>query len=167
MSMKLDSLEKLFIHELKDLYSAENQILETLPKMIDAAEAPELRQALKDHEKETREQVRRLEKIFRGLEYEPGGHRCVGMEGLLKEGEELIKEIDDSQVRDAALIAASQRVEHYEMAGYGVARAYAEKLAAYEAADLLQKSLDEEGAADRAMTRLAERSINFVATAIA
>jgi ferritin-like metal-binding protein YciE len=161
--MKIDTLKKLYVHELKDLYSAENQILDALPKMIEAADDDELRTAFQDHLKETKNQVSRLEKIFAGLEFEPGGPKCEGMEGLLKEGDEVIREIDVPEVRDAAMIGAAQRVEHYEMAGYGTARALAEQLGEHEAADLLAETLEEEGEADRILTRLAARSLIFPA----
>lgn len=161
--MKLDDLQKLFVHELKDLYSAENQLLKALPKMEKAAENKELKQAFAGHRKETEGHVQRLETIFETLDYKPGGQKCVGMEGLLKESSEILNEGMPADVKDAALIAAAQRVEHYEIAGYGVARTYAEKLGDYEAADLLQKTLNEEGLADQKLTRLAERNINFEA----
>ncbi|QDS99479.1 YciE/YciF ferroxidase family protein [Adhaeretor mobilis] len=161
--MKLDSLQKLFVHELKDLYSAETQILEALPKMETAATDSGLKQAFRDHLVETKSHVNRLEGIFKSLDFEPGGHKCTAMEGLIKEGEELIKSDASPKVLDAALVAAAQRVEHYEMAGYGTARAYAEKLCEHRAADELQKTLNEEGHANQKLTRLAERSINFLA----
>ncbi|QDU91740.1 hypothetical protein Pla175_51710 [Pirellulimonas nuda] len=161
--MKLDSLEKLYVHELKDLYSAETQLLEALPKMEAAATDKGLKQAFSDHLKETRGHVARLESLFKKLDFAPGGHRCAGMEGLIKEGAELLKADAPAKVLDAALISAAQRVEHYEMAGYGAARAYADKLGHHDAADELQKTLDEEGHADRALSRLAERSINALA----
>lgn len=162
--MKLDNLHKLYIHELKDLYSAENQILEAMPKMIDAASDSTLKEAFKAHAEETKSHVNRLESIFKALDFEPGGHKCGAMEGILKEGEELIKSDIAPKVLDAALIAAAQRVEHYEMAGYGTARAFAEKLGEHEAADLLQQTLNEEGLVNQSLSRLAERSINFLAT---
>ncbi len=161
--MKLDSLEKLYVHELKDLYSAETQLLEALPKMEAAASDKGLKQAFSDHLKETRGHIARLEALFKKLDFAPGGHRCAGMEGLLREGAQLFKADAPPKVLDAALISAAQRVEHYEMAGYGAARAYAEKLGDHEAADELQKTLDEEGYTDRALTRMAERSINALA----
>lgn len=161
--MKMDSLEKLFVHELKDLYSAESQILEALPKMAEAASDKDLKQAFQHHLKETQQQVSRLESIFKQLDYQPGGHKCAAMEGLITEGEELLKSDIEPHVLDAALIAAAQRVEHYEMAGYGTARAYAEKLGNHSAADTLQETLNEEGQANQKLTRLAERSINFFA----
>ena len=164
MNLKLDSLEKLYVMELKDLYSAENQLLDALPKIIDAVSDECLKTAFQKHLKETNQQVARLEKIFSKMEFSPDGHKCEGMAGLLKEGEELMKAKDiDDHVRDAALIAAAQRCEHYEMAGYGTARTYAEKLGDYEAADLLQETLNEEGATDQHLSRIAERSINFQA----
>jgi ferritin-like metal-binding protein YciE len=159
----MESLRKLWVHELKDLYSAENQILDALPRVINAVRDDELKQAYKDHEKKTREHVTRLEKIFSGLEFEPGGQRCKGMEGLLKEVADVLNGDIDESVIDAALVAATQRIEHYEIAGYGVARTFAEKLGERDAADLLQKTLEEEGLADTALTRLAERRLNFEA----
>lgn len=161
--MKLDSLQKLLVHELKDLHSAETQILEALPKMEQAATDKGLKQAFADHHKQTTQHVNRLEKIFKAMEFEPGGHKCKAMAGLLAEGEELLKADISPRVLDAALVAAAQRVEHYEMAGYGTARTYAEKLGNYDAANLLQETLDEEGTTNRNLTRLAERSINFAA----
>jgi ferritin-like metal-binding protein YciE len=161
--MNLDSLTKLYAHELKDLYSAEKQLVEALPKMIAAASNKDLKKALKNHLAATRRQVQRLDKVFARTEYSPRGHKCAGMEGLIKEGASLLKEDSEPDVLDAAIIAAAQRVEHYEMAGYGVARTYAEKLGDYKAADLLQESLEEEAQADRLLSRLAERTINFQA----
>ena len=161
--MKLDTLKKLYVHELKDLYSAETQLLEALPEMADKASDESLKRAFREHLQETERQRDRIETIFKKMEFEPGGHRCKGMAGLLDEAKDVMKDTTDSDVRDAALISASQRVEHYEMAGYGTARTYAEKLGDYEAADLLQQSLDEEGAADRKLSTLATRRINFVA----
>lgn len=162
--MKLESLHKLYVQELKDLYSAENQLLEALPKMEAAASNAHLKEAFRDHLAETKTQVERLEKIFAKLEFQPGGHKCEAMAGLIEEGSELLNSEIEPEVLDAALIAASQRIEHYEMAGYGSARAFAEQLGEHEAADVLQKTLDEEGNANRLLTRLAERSINFLAT---
>ncbi len=142
-------------------------MVDALPKMAKAASDEQLKEAFHEHLKETRGQIKRLEKIFSTLEFEPGGQRGDAMEGLIEEGEEILKEKDEMEpaVLDAALIAAAQRVEHYEMAGYGTARTYAEKLGEKEAADLLRETLEEEGAADRKLTKLAERSINFEAMA--
>jgi ferritin-like metal-binding protein YciE len=161
--MKLDSLKKLYVHELKDLWSAEGQVLDVMPRVIEAVENDDLRKALKEHAEETRAQRGRIESIFETLDFEPGGHRCAGMAGLIEELSDSLGGDVDADVVDAALIAGLQRVEHYEIAGYGVARTFAEKLGDYEAADLLQKSLEEEAAADRRLSRLAERHINFEA----
>lgn len=161
--MKLESLHKLWIHELKDLYSAENQILEALPKMVAAASHAELQTALGDHLKETRTHVARLEKIFKGLDFEPAGQRCKGMEGLLEEGKGMLTADAEPMVRDAGIISACQRVEHYEISGYGTAAAYAEILGEHEAAQLLQETLDEESGADTKLSRLARKRINFEA----
>lgn len=163
MSLKIDSLKKLFIHELKDLYSAENQILEALPKMAKAASNKDLQKAFLDHLKETKRHVARLEKIFKDFDFKPGGHHCSGMAGLIKEGEEMVQEDAPDDVKDAGLICAAQRVEHYEMAGYGCARTFARRLGYHAVADELQASLDEEGAADEHLTALATSSINFEA----
>lgn len=161
--MKLESLQKLWIHELKDLHSAENQLLEALPKMVSAASHAELQTTLGDHLKETRTHVARLEKIFKGLDFEPTGQRCKGMEGLLEEGKGILTAEAEPMVRDAGIIAACQRVEHYEIAGYGTAAAYAEILGEHEAAALLQGTLDEEAGADTRLSRLARKRINFEA----
>ncbi|MGK0189208.1 MAG: ferritin-like metal-binding protein YciE [Verrucomicrobiales bacterium] len=161
--MKLDSLEKLFVHELKDLHSAEKQMLEALPKMEEAASAGSLKKAFRDHRGETEGHLRRLDSIFEGLEFEPGGHKCKAMAGLIEEGADMIAAEADEAVRDAGLIAAAQRVEHYEIAAYGTARALAERLGNQQAADLLRETLEEEGRADRDLSQLASRSINFVA----
>lgn len=163
--MKLKTLQDLFVDELKDLYSAEHQILTALPKMIKAASAPELKAAFEEHNEVTKEQVQRLEKIFKMLKTNPKGKKCKAMEGLLEEGKELMGQDADPSIMDAGLIAAAQRVEHYEMAGYGCVRTYATLLGYKEAADLLQQTLDEEGEADKALTDLAETVINVEALA--
>lgn len=163
--MELETLEKLYVDELKDLWSAENQILKALPKMIKAASHRELKQAFTAHEKQTKEHVKRLEQVCAELGYSPRGKKCVGMEGLLKEGSDLIKERPDPDVLDAGLISAAQHVEHYEMAGYGTVRTWARLLGYDDQADILQKTLDEEGDTDKLLTGLAERSINVAAVA--
>lgn len=155
--MSVESLEKLLVHELKDLYSAENQILKALPKMAKAASNPELRKAFEKHHKQTEEQVRRIEQIFESLEGRPAGKKCVGMEGLIEEGKEILQEDMPEDLRDAALIGAAQKVEHYEIAAYGTARAFAERLGMREAVRLLQKTLDEEGETDELLTAIAQR----------
>ena len=161
--MKLESLHDLYVDELKDLYNAENQLLKALPKMAKASSDPELQTAFEDHLEETSGQVRRLERIFKKLHVTPKGKKCKAMEGLIEEGKEVIDEDAEPSVRDAALIAAAQRVEHYEMAGYGCVRTYARLLGYEEAADLLQATLDEEAAADKKLTELAETIINVAA----
>jgi ferritin-like metal-binding protein YciE len=158
--MKLESLEDLYVDELKDLYSAENQLLKALPKMAKAASAPKLSKAFESHLKQTRDHIVRLEKIFKKLGGSPKGKKCKAMEGLLEEGKDVMAEDADEAVRDAALIGSAQRVEHYEMAGYGCVRTYARLLGYDDAANLLQKTLDEEGATDKALTKLAEATIN-------
>lgn len=161
--MALENLHGLFVHELKDLYSAENQILKALPKMVDAATSEELAQAFAKHLHETEGHVQRLETIARDLDVSPRGKKCVGMEGLLKEGKEVMQEEAAEWVMDAALIGAAQRVEHYEMAIYGTAREHAFRLGMMQAAELLQQTLDEESAADKKLTEIAESSINALA----
>jgi len=158
--MKHDSLKDLYVEQLKDLYSAENQILKALPKMAEAASHPELRTAFQEHEQMTREQVRRLEQVFDDLGAKPSGHHCKGMEGLLKEGDELLKMDIESDVLDAGLITAAQRVEHYEIAGYGTVRTWAERLGFDNHAQLLQQTLDEEGQTDERLTMIAETVVN-------
>lgn len=158
--MDLNSLDDLLLHELKDLHSAEKQLTKALPKMAKAASSPKLRQAFERHLGETEQQLERLERIFERLEAKPGRHKCKAMEGLIEEGSELIKEDGEPAVKDAALIAAAQRVEHYEIAGYGAARTYAEMLGHSEAARLLQTTLDEEKATDAKLNDLALSEIN-------
>lgn len=159
--MELQTLEDLYVEGLKDLYSAENMIIKALPRMIKEASHKELKRAFTDHLRQTREQARRLERICRDLGVSPRGKKCVGMEGLIKEGKDLINERPDDDVLDAGLIAAAQHVEHYEMAGYGCVRTYARVLGYTDQANLLQQSLDEEGDTDKLLTRLAETGINI------
>ncbi len=163
--MKLETLKDLYIHELKDLYSAEKQILKALPKMVKAASNKDLAAGFSQHLEETKEHVQRLEKILAKLHSSVRGPKCKGMEGLLAEGAEMVEEEADEEVRDAGLIASAQRVEHYEMAGYGCARTYAKVLGEKEAAAILQITLDEEGATDKKLTNLAESGINVAAKA--
>jgi ferritin-like metal-binding protein YciE len=161
--MKLDSLENLLIEQLKDLYSAENQLIKALPKMAKAASNPKLRQSFETHLAQTQKQAERLEQIFEELEIRGKGKKCVGMEGLIEEGKELMNEKAEPEVLDAGLIAAAQKVEHYEIAGYGTVRTYAQTLGLDKAAKLLQQTLDEEAETDRKLTELAEASINLEA----
>lgn len=153
---RLNNLHDLFIHELHDLYSAEQQITAALPKMANAASSAELRQAFEKHLDETRNHVSRLEEIFAMLKVSKEGHKCQGMEGLIKEGDAIMQMQGDATVKDAALIAAAQRIEHYEIAGYGTARTYAEQMDHDDVADLLQDTLDEEGKSNKMLTKLAE-----------
>lgn len=160
MSMKLDSLRTLWVEEMRDLYNAENQLLKALPKMAKTASTPELKQAFETHLEETRGHVERLEEIFDKLGKKPSGKTCKAMKGLVEEGSEMMQEEGPDSVIDAGLIAAAQRVEHYEMAGYGAARTFASILGEDEAEDLLQETLDEEGAADEKLTEIAESIVN-------
>ncbi|MCY2966592.1 MAG: ferritin-like domain-containing protein [Planctomycetota bacterium] len=152
----------MYVEELRDLYNAEHQILKALPKMAKAASAPQLAKAFTDHLAETKVHVERLDTIFEKLDANPKGKVCKAMEGLLEEGKEVMSEEAEPSVMDAALIAAAQRVEHYEMAGYGCVRTFARLLGEDAAADLLQTTLDEEGAADKKLTKLAESVIFHV-----
>jgi ferritin-like metal-binding protein YciE len=154
--MQLKSLDKLFIEELKDIYSAENQLLKALPKMAKAASTKELKQGFEEHLKETEEHVKRIEQIFEDLDAKPSGVKCEGMEGLIAEGEEFVEADGDGAVRDAALISAAQRVEHYEIAAYGTARTFAKHLGNDKAYKLLQQTLEEEAKTDERLTHLAE-----------
>jgi ferritin-like metal-binding protein YciE len=154
--MELDTLKALYVDELKDLWSAEKQILKALPRMIRAAESKKLKRAFTTHERQTRQHVKRLERIFKELDESPRGKKCVGMEGLLEEGADLIKEKPEPDVLDAGLITAAQHVEHYEMAGYGTVRTWARLLGQEDQAKVLQQTLDEEGDTDKLLTTIAE-----------
>ena len=159
--MEMETLNDLYVEGLKDLYSAENQILKALPRMIKVASHPQLKKAFTTHERQTREHVKRLERICRELGVSPKGKKCNGMEGLLKEGKELIAERPQADVLDAGLLSAAQHVEHYEMAGYGTARTYARQLGYENQAELLQKTLNEEGETDHLLTAIAVSAINL------
>jgi len=154
-SMKLENLQQLFVKELRDLYDAESQITDALPKMIEAASHPELKNALQEHLHVTKQQISRLDRIFQTLQEKPTGETCKGMKGLLKEGDDIASGGGDPSTVDAGIISAAQRVEHYEMAGYGTVRTYAELLGQPEIANLLQQTLDEEKQADEALTEIA------------
>jgi ferritin-like metal-binding protein YciE len=158
--MKLKSLQDLFVHELKDLYSAENQLVKALPKMAKAATNEELIAGFEEHLEETKNHVARLEEIGEALDIKLSGHKCKAMEGLIEEGSELISEDAEDSVRDAGLIGAAQRVEHYEIAGYGTAIALAKTLGHEEAATALGETLEEEKATDEKLTELAESAVN-------
>jgi ferritin-like metal-binding protein YciE len=155
--MEESLLKKLYVDELKDLYSAENQLTKALPKMAKAATSPALKAGFNAHLKQTREHVARLETIFKGMKEGPRGKHCNGMEGLIKEGAELIQERPDAEQLDAGLIATAQHVEHYEMAGYGCVRTYANLLGETKAMKLLDKTLNEEKETDLKLTKLSEK----------
>lgn len=159
--MQIQSLEKLFVHELKDLYSAENQILEALPKMKEAASSDDLKNGFEEHRKQTEEHVKRIEQIFEDLDQKPSGETCKGMEGLIAEGEMFVKADGDSSAKDAGLISAAQKVEHYEIASYGAVRTYAQHLGNNKAKDLLEKTLKEESQTDEKLTHLAEKGAHI------
>lgn len=159
-SQTLNSLEDLFINQLEDLYDAEKRITKALPKMIDAAHSAGLKQTLQQHLTETEGHVTRLERIFGELSRKAGNETCEAMKGLISEGEQMVKAEGSPDVKDAAIIAAAQRIEHYEMSGYGTARTFAERLGHHDAATVLQSTLQEEMAADKKLTAIAESSVN-------
>jgi ferritin-like metal-binding protein YciE len=154
-SMKLENLQQLYLKELRDLYSAENQITDALPKLIEAANNSELKNALQKHLNVTQTQIGRLEQIFQTLNEKPTGETCKGMKGVIKEGDEIVSAGNDPSTVDAGIISAAQRVEHYEMAGYGTVRTYAKLLGRDQDSQLLQQTLDEEKEADQALTQIA------------
>lgn len=161
--MKLKTLDDLLVKELRDLYSAEKQLIKALPKMARAADSEALRDAITEHLEVTRMQAERLEKIFEMLEVNSRGPKCAAMEGLIEEASQLLEEEGDPSVIDAGIIGAAQRIEHYEIAGYGVARTFARLLGHDKMADLLQTTLDEEAETDEKLTVLAESEINVEA----
>lgn len=156
----MKNLQELFVEQLKDVYSAEKQLTKALPKMAKAAHSPDLRSAFEEHLAVTEEHVARLETIFEELEEKPGRKKCAAMEGLIKEGAELIEEKPAPEVLDAGLIAAAQRVEHYEIAAYGTLKAFAQTLGHAKAQELVESTLQEEEEADSLLSRLAESGIN-------
>ena len=160
---KFESLNDLFIEQLQDLYDAEKRLTKALPQMADAAQNGDLKQAFQNHLQETEGHVKRLEDVFRMVGAKSKAKTCEAMKGLITEGEEMIGAKGDANVRDAALIAAAQRVEHYEIAGYGTLRTFADRLGYSDAARVLQQTLDEEGAADKKLTHIAEQNINWKA----
>src|SRR6266404_1659538 len=162
-TMKLKSLDDLLAEELRDLYSAENQILKALPKMAKTAANPELQQGFQEHLEQTKGHVQRLEQVCASLDISPKGKKCKAMEGLIEEGKDIMSEDAEPEVMDAALIAAAQRVEHYEIAGYGCARTFARQLGHEDAANLLQQTLQEEIDTDRKLTDVAENAVNLQA----
>ena len=157
--MQLQTINDVLMHELKDLHSAETQLVAALPKMAQAATNDELRQAFEHHLDETRDHVRRLDEVLGQLGAPAGGENCKGMEGLIAEGQEIVAAQGDPTVKDAALISAAQRVEHYEIAAYGTARTLADELGLNDAKDLLDQTLDEESQADKLLTKIATGSM--------
>ncbi len=165
MGMKLNTLNDLFVHELKDTYDAENQIIDALPKMIDAASSQEVKDKFRRHLDVTRMQTARLEEIFDMLDMEPEREHCDGMAGIIKDGNKMAVAEGDPNVKDAALIGAAQKVEHYEIAAYGTLRAFANTMGMTDIADKLQTTLEEEKRTDKTLSMVAERSINRQAAA--
>lgn len=161
--MKMESLQELYLEELKDIYDAENQLVKALPKMAKAATNEELKAAFEQHLEQTQEQISRLERVFEELGEKPKGKKCEAMKGLLEEGKQMMEEDASEEVMDAGLIAAAQKVEHYEIATYGTLRTYAEMLGFDEQAELLEETLDEEKDTDDNLTELAVSCINLEA----
>ena len=160
---KLSSLEDLFCHELQDLYDAENRLIDSMPKMVESAHSPLVRQAFQQHLEQTKRQVSRLEQVFAQIGREPERITCEAMKGLISECDDIIDADADADVRDAALIGVAQKVEHYEIAGYGTARTHAQHLRHEGSVGLLQSTLDEERDSDKNLTRIAEQSVNLKA----
>jgi ferritin-like metal-binding protein YciE len=163
-SMKLETLQNLFIEQLRDLYDGEQQITEALPKLIENASNPQLQDALQEHLDVTHEQLRRLDQIFQMLGEDASGETCKGMKGVIAEGDDVVGDAKDAAVRDAVIIASAQRVEHYEIAGYGTVRTYANLLGQKQIAQLLEQTLEEEKEADQTLNQIAE-NVNIEARA--
>lgn len=163
MAKKMTSLDELYVDLLKDLYSAESQLVKALPKMIKAAAASDLRNAFEEHLQQTKRHVERIERIFSDRGGSPRGKKCAGMEGLIEEGKEIMQENMEEHVMDAGLIAAAQKVEHYEIASYGTARAWAQQMGYDRDAELLQQTLEEESTANEKLTQIAESHVNIQA----
>jgi ferritin-like metal-binding protein YciE len=162
--MKLETMQELFVEQLRDLYDGEQQITKALPKLIDKAKHEDLKDALQEHLDVTHEQIRRLDQIFQMLGEESSGETCKGMKGVLAEGDDLVSDAKDDAVLDASIIASAQRVEHYEIAGYGTVRTYAKLLGRTDIAELLEQTLEEEKGADQTLSEIAE-SVNIEARA--
>jgi ferritin-like metal-binding protein YciE len=158
--MKIQNMEDLFLEQIEDLYDAEKRLVKSLPKMVEASSSKELKQALSAHLEQTKGHVERLEKVFEELHKKPKGETCDAMKGLISEGERVIDHTDESSLRDAALISAGNRVEHYEIAGYGSARAFAQTLGMTRAVSLLEATLKEEKEADQKLTSIAASKVN-------
>ena len=161
--MEIESLQELLIEEMRDIYSAENQLTKAMPKMAKKASNPQLKKAFETHLKETENQIKRLQQIFEKLGKKPTGKKCAAMEGLIEEAKDMMGEDMDEETMDAALIACAQKVEHYEIASYGTVRTWAQHIGDEQTARLLQQTLDEEGKTDKLLTELAENSINVEA----
>lgn len=159
-SEKLNSLKDLLEHEIKDLYSAETQLIDALPEMAKAAANDKLKKAFETHLEETKQQLERLNQVAKMMDMDPSGETCAAMKGLVKEGKDMIKMKGEENVKDAGLIASAQRIEHYEMAGYGAAHAYAQQLGLQDAAKLLEETLKEEKSTDTKLNKIALASIN-------
>lgn len=164
-STEFNSFKDLFANQIEDLYDAEQRLTKALPKMAEAANSNQLKHAIQQHLTETQGHVSRLETVFREIALQPKRETCQAMKGLISEGEEMVNAKGDPDIKDAAIIAAAQRVEHYEIAGYGTARSFALRLGLRQAADLLQQTLNEEAAADRKLTQIAEGNVNVQAQA--
>ncbi len=164
--MSAKTLKDLFIDEVKDMYNAENQLTKALPQMAKKASSDKLREAFEEHLKETENQIKRLEDVFKELDLEPKGKTCEAMKGLVNEGKEIMDEIKELDVLDAGLISAAQKVEHYEIASYGTLINFSERLGLKKAGDLLKENLDEEYAADEKLTKIAESEVNKKAEAV-
>ena len=162
--MKLNSLEELFVEELKDVYDAENQIVKALPKMVKATSTPELQRAFQEHLEKTKGHVQRLDRVFQALGEEPKAKKCDGLRGIIEEGEDVISDGSEGPVRDAGLIAGAQRVEHYEIAAYGSLKTWARQLGKDQCASILEETLAEEKEADQTLTDIAMSSVNADAT---
>jgi ferritin-like metal-binding protein YciE len=163
MASKLQTLDDLYVEMLKDLCSAEKQLVKALPKMAKNAHSPDLQKAFQDHLRQTEGHVEWIERIFADMNGSPRGKRCAGIEGLVEEANELLQEDVEPDVLNAGLIAAAQKVEHYEIASYGAVRTWAERLGYHKAAQLLQQTLDEEGEANKKLTQIAESHVNMEA----
>ena len=162
---KIKSLEELLVHELQDLHSAETQLVEALPLMIEATQSSRVKKAFEDHLKQTKCQVTRLNKALKLMGEEPGEEKCRGMDGLIREAKAAMRDVSDPDTLDAALIGAAQKVEHYEISGYGTARTFAQQLGKSNVAELLQATLEEESAANELLTEIAMESVNARAIA--
>lgn len=163
--MSVSNIEKLFLDELSDLYSAENQITKALPKMVKAATSSQLQSALEHHLRQTEGHVQRLEQVFKAVGERSSSKTCEGMKGVLEEGERMLKSTEEGEIRDLAIISSAQRVEHYEMAAYGTVRTYAQRLGKQQAVQLLEQTLEEEKAADHKLTSIAQQEYHHITRA--